>query len=159
MSGLALRNRFASVGSGARRVCAIGAIVVAAIVTDSLRFTLVAPSSARLGNPVTFTLRLTNGTARPVEAHFLGRTIAFDIVVAGEDQRVVWRRLAHAVVPGILQVRTLKPLETLKLSEVWRQEDNDGKPVGTGTYTVWGVLPSDEPEPRRTTPVKLRITR
>jgi hypothetical protein len=128
-------------------------------VDDSLRFTLIVPDAVRTGQPVSITLHLTNATTHPVEVHFLGRVIAFDIVVAGADQRVVWRRLAHAVVPGILQVRTLKPGETLKLSEVWRQEDNDGKPVVPGTYSVWGVLPSDDPEPRRTAPVKLRITR
>ena len=127
-------------------------------VPDSLRFTLVVPDTIRTGQPVRITLRLTNVTAHPVEAHFMGREIAFDIVVAGKDGRVVWRRLAHAVVPGILQVKILSPNERLEFSDVWRQEGDDGKPVAPGSYTLWGVLPSDDRESRRTDKSTLRIT-
>ena len=127
-------------------------------VPDSLRFTLVVPDTIRTGQPVRITLHLTNVTKHPVEAHFMGREIAFDIVVAGKDGRVVWHRLAHAVVPGILQVKILAPNERLEFSDVWRQEGDNGKPVLQGSYTVWGVLPSDDREPRRTETATLRIT-
>lgn len=174
MSLIALRIRSFPFGSGAHRVRALGATLGAVVfatppaltnctrdptVTDSLRFTLVAPATVRAGRPVTFTLRFTNVTQHPVEAHFLGREIAFDIVVALEDERIVWRRLARSVVPGILQVRTLQPGASLEWTATWQQEDNEGKAVSPGIYTVWGLLPSDDPEPRRTTSVKLRITR
>jgi len=125
--------------------------------TDSLRFTLVAPDSVHAGEPVTFVLRLTNVTDRPVEAHFLGRTIAFDIVIAREDGTVVWRRLAKAVVPGILQLKVLAPGETLELRDVWRQRTNAGAPAAPGYYVVWGALPSDAPEPPHTPRARLRI--
>ncbi len=124
---------------------------------DSLRLTLVAPDSVRAGDPVPIVLRLTNVTDRPVEAHFLGREIAFDIVVASEDGTILWRRLERAVVPGILQVRVLAPGQTLELKDAWRQRTSGGEPAPPGRYTVWGVLPSDAREPLRTPPTHLRI--
>jgi hypothetical protein len=127
-------------------------------VPDSLHFTIIVPDTVRTGQPVRITLHLTNVTTHPVEAHFLGREIAFDIVVAGRDDRVVWRRLAHGVVPGILQVKTLAPQDRLEFSDVWRQENDDGKPVAPRSYKLWGELPSDEREPRRTETATLRIT-
>lgn len=126
---------------------------------ESLHFTIVAPARALAAEPVHITLRLTNVTAHPVEAYLVGRVIAFDIVIAREDGTVVWRRLQGATVASILQVRTLQPGETMELSDVWPQRGNDGKPVAPGTYDVWGLLPSDAPEPRRTPTVKLRIIR
>jgi len=128
-------------------------------VADPLMLALVAPVEVRPGAPVPFTLRLTNVTDQPVDAHFLGREITYDIVVAREDGTVVWRRLAGAVVPGILQVRTLKPHETLELRDVWRQRANDGSAVPPWSYTVWATLPSDSPQPRLTEAATLRIAR
>jgi len=125
---------------------------------DALRFTLEAPDSARSGDPIPVVLRLTNPTERPVEAYFLGRTITFDIVVSRADGAVVWRRLEGAVVPGILQVRTLAPGETLEWRDVWRQQTNAGTPVGPGTYVILGLLPSDAPAPRRTPEVRVRVS-
>ena len=133
-------------------------VTVTSPLLDSLRFTLVAPDTVRIGEPVRIVLRLTNVTDRPVEAHFLGREIAFDIVIASEDGRIVWRRLEGAVVPGILQVKVLAPGQTLEFTAVWRQRTNAGEPVAPGTYRVRGLLPSDEPAPRRTPDVRLRIT-
>jgi hypothetical protein len=164
----ALRSRGSGTGFGvsAAMLATLLALLVMAptpgrvppTVPDSLRFTLIVPDTVRTGQPVRITLHLTNVTTHPVEAHFMGREIAFDIVVAGKDDRVVWRRLAHAVVPGILQVRILSPNEQLEFSDVWRQGGDDGKPAAPGSYTLWGVLPSDEREPRRTDKSTLRIT-
>ncbi|MGH7700169.1 MAG: BsuPI-related putative proteinase inhibitor [Gemmatimonadales bacterium] len=124
----------------------------------SLRFELLAPADAATGDPVAITLRLTNTSERPVELHLVGRTIAFDIVIACEGGAVVWGRLAGATVQGILQIRMLAPGETLELKDVWRQQDGSGKRVPAGTYILHGVLPTDEPQPLRTPPVELRIT-
>ena len=118
---------------------------------DSLRLTLVAPESVRVGQRVPLVLRLTNVTDRPIEAHFLGR------VVAQPDGAVVWRRLARAVVPGILQVKVLGPGETVELKDAWRQRTDTGAPAAPGEYVVWGVLPTDAPEPLRTPPAHLRV--
>lgn len=88
-------------------------------------------------------LRLRNRSRLPVEAHFLGRTIVFDIVVAREDGTIVWRRLEKGAGPSILQVRTLKPGETMEWRDTWL-------PKEPGHYRVQGILPSDAPEPLRT---------
>lgn len=126
---------------------------------DSLRFELIAPAEARAGERVPITLRLTNASHLPVEAHFVGRTITFDIVVARKGGPEVWRRLRGATVQGILQIRMLAPGETLEFKDVWDQRTDAGAPAGAGDYTVQGILPSDEPEPLRTSLVPLRITR
>ncbi len=116
----------------------------------TLEFTLSAPTRSRVGATVFVVLRLRNPSRRPVEAHFLGRTIAFDIVVARDDGAIVWRRLEHGVGPSILQVRILKPGETMQWRDTWL-------PREPGHYRVQGILPSDAPEPLRTpwTPVEV----
>lgn len=123
---------------------------MAAQVADSLRFDLIAPAEARRGEPVCITLRLTNVSQEPVEAHFLGREIAFDIVVTSEDGAVVWQRLAQQAVPSILQVRMLGPGAVMEWRDEWR-------PLERGRYRVQGILPSDAPAPRRTSWVEVTV--
>ncbi len=125
--------------------------------SDSLGFELVVPAEVRVGEPVPITLRLTNASDRPLELHLLGRTIAFDISVARESGPEVWRRLEGAVIPGILRVEVLAPGQTLELRDVWRQRTGAGEPVGPGTYTVQGILPTEAPEPLRTGVARVRI--
>lgn len=125
--------------------------------SDSLRFELVAPGEVHQGAPVPITLRLTNTTDHPMEVHFLGRTIAFDITVARENGPVVWRRLQGAAIQGILQIKVLAPGETLELTDVWRQRDIAEQSVGPGTYIVQGALPRETREPLRTAAARLRI--
>jgi len=96
-------------------------------------------------------LRLHNASHRPIEAHFLGRTIVFDIVAARDDGSITWRRLAKGAGPSILQIRTLAPGETLEWRDVWH-------PRAPGHYRLQGVLPSDEPEPRRTPWVDVTVS-
>lgn len=117
----------------------------------SLEFTISAPKSARVGPPVPIVLRLTNVSDRPVEAHFLGRTIAFDIVVTTADSTIVWRRLGEGAGQSILQIRTLKPGETMEWRDSWA-------PKAPGRYRLQGVLPSDDPEPRRTPWVEIDVS-
>src|SRR5207249_4101135 len=109
----------------------------------SLRFVVVAPRAVRLGKPVPVTLRLSNAGTRKADLYLLGRTITFDIIVAGPDGRVRWRRLEGASGQQILQVKTLAPGETLELRDVWTQRTNAGAAVSPGVYTVQGVLPTD----------------
>ena len=125
---------------------------------DSLHFVVVAPRSARLGEPVPVTLRLTNAGNQKVDLYLLGRSITFDIIVAGPDGRVVWRRLEGASSQQVLQVKTLAPGETLELKDAWTQRTNAGAAVAPGVYTVRGLLPTDA-TPLQTAPVRLRITR
>ena len=106
---------------------------------------------ARVNRRAPVRLRLRNVSSRPVEAHFLGRTIVFDIVVAQGDGTVVWRRLEHGVGPSILQIRTLKPGEMMQWRETWL-------PREPGRYRVQGILPSDAPEPLRTPWIPVEVS-
>ena len=115
-----------------------------------LDVSLAVPRSARVGERVPIRLRLTNTGDRPVDAHFLGRTVTFDIVVTSDDGSVVWRRLGEGTGQSILQIRTLAPGETLEWSDAW-------VPKSSGRYRIQGVLPSDDPEPRRTPWVALDV--
>jgi hypothetical protein len=108
-----------------------------------LAFTISAPQSARVGHPVPIVLRLTNMSDRPIEARFLGRTIAFDIVVQGDDEAIVWRRLGERAGQSILQIRALAAGETMEWRDSWI-------PKAVGRYRLQGILPSDDAEPRRT---------
>ena len=103
-----------------------------------LEFKASAPGAARIGQRVPITLRLHNRSDGPVVAHFLGRTVAFDIVVT------------DAAVPSILQIRTLAAGETLEWKDNW-------VPSAAGRYRIQGVLPSDQPEPRRTPTIDIQI--
>ncbi len=147
--------------SGAARCGA--ALLAARIVTaaperpDALRFTLVAPPSARRGEPIPITLRLLNAGSRPLDLYLAGRTITFDIIVARVHGQVVWRRLEGASGEQILQIKTLAPGEHFELQDVWKQRTNAGVPVAPGDYTLQGVLPTDA-APLRTALVRLRIT-
>lgn len=145
-------------GIGAAAMALAAAFSFGARMTDDpLQFTITAPREVRAGAPVTFTLRLTNTGTTPAQAYFLGREITFDVVVADSTGAVVWRRLEGAVIPGILQVRTLAPGETLEFRTEWRQRTDTGRRVAAGEYDVWGLLPSDAREPRKTPSVNLRI--
>jgi len=135
-------------GSGAA-LCG-AALLFPGTVTDSVRFTVVVPASARSGESVLVTLRLTNTSDRSVTLYLTGRTITFDIVVAGSDGQVVWRRLDHVTTQQIVHVKALAPGETLEFQDRWRAA------APPGTYTVTGVIPTDR-EPLRTAPAHLRI--
>jgi hypothetical protein len=119
---------------------------------DSVRFTVNAPHTARVGHAVPITLRVTNTSNRGVDLYLMGRTVTFDIIVARSDGQVVWRRLEHESSQQILQIKMLAPGETFELKDVWKQTADPGE------YTVQGVLPTDR-EPLKTPPVRLRITR
>lgn len=116
-----------------------------------LELTISTPRSGRVGQSVPVVLRLTNVSDRPAEAHFLGRTIVFDIVVTTSDGAIVWRRLGEGASQSILQVRTLAPADTLEWRDQWT-------PKAPGRYRLQGVLPSDDPEPRRTPWVEIEVS-
>ena len=135
---------------------------------SALRVELVAPAAVRAGEPVPVTIRITNPSDKPVDAYFVGREIAFDIVIrrAGSpsanpgapprgqprpaDTSVIWHRLAGRAVQTVLQVRTLAPGETLELGDTWRQQSDGGGRVPPGDYTVEGVVLGQDRESLRT---------
>ena len=118
---------------------------------------LVMPASVRAGKGVPITLRLTNADRRAADVYLQGRPAAFDIVVTRPDGTPVWRRLEGAVIPAVLQVRSLAPGAVLEFHDTWLQRTNLGAAVGPGDYLVTGVLPTDPPAELRTRPARLRI--
>lgn len=101
-----------------------------------LQFSLSVSSHARVGERVPVVLRLTNVSDHPVEAHFVGRTIAFDIIVESTSGAVVWRRLGEGAGQSILQLKTMAPGETIEWRDHW-------VPKAAGQYRIQGRLPSD----------------
>jgi hypothetical protein len=133
------------------------ALSLLGILLGSMTLHLVMPASVRVGEAVPITLRLTNADHRAAAVYLQGRPTAFDIVVTRRDGTPVWRRLEGAVVPAVLQVRSLTPGAVLEFHDTWPQRTNLGAAVGPGEYLVTGVLPTDPPAELRTRPVSLRI--
>jgi hypothetical protein len=122
---------------------------------DSMRVEIVVPPKVAVGVPVPIAIRIGNTAARPIELHLQGRTVVFDLTVSRGDA-LVWRRLEGEAVTAILQLRVLAPGEVLELKDTWQQTDGTGRPVGPGTYSVTGMVPTDA-APLRAGPVTLTI--
>jgi hypothetical protein len=122
---------------------------------DSMRVEIVVPTKVVAGEPVPVTLRISNIGDRPIELYLQGRPLAFDLIVR-RGTEVVWRRLEGATVSAILQIRTLAPGEAIELKDTWKPEDNAGRRVDPGDYTVSGSVLTDR-EPLRAGPAPLRI--
>ena len=127
------------------------------ILLGSMTLHIVMPACVRVGEGVPITLRLTNPDRRAADLYLQGRPAAFDIIVTRRDGTPAWRRLEGAVVPAVLQVRSLAPGAVLEFHDTWPQRTNLGAAVEPGEYLVTGVLPTDPPAELRTQPVSLRI--
>lgn len=123
---------------------------------DSLTLEIDVPPEVPAGEPVPITLRAKNLGAQPLDLYLRGREIAFDIIVTGAGG-VVWRRLEGRKAAAILQVRTLRPGESLELSDTWGQQTSRGIPAGPGDYMVEGSLPMEAGRTRKTPAVTFRI--
>ena len=121
-----------------------------------MRLELALPAEVPAGTPVPMVLRLHNdGPAADLVLQ--GRPVAFDLVVARPDGTVVWRRLAHAMIPAILALRRLGAGESVEWRDAWGQVDDQGDRVPPGEYLVTGRLPT-EPGTHLTSPtVRLRV--
>lgn len=129
----------------------------AAMTPDSLRIQLDVPEVAPIGKPVPIVIRLENVGARPLDLYLRGRTIAFDIFISRADGQPVWQRLKDAIIPAIIQLKTLRPKEVLELKAEWDQRSNRGEPVGPGAYEVRGAVLTDDPAAFETASASLRI--
>jgi hypothetical protein len=123
---------------------------------DSLALALVVPEEVRPLEPVPIRLRVVNRTERSLELYLRGRTIAFDLMIAGPDDVLVWNRLYGEIVPAILRLEVLAAGATLELEHTWDQRSNTGAVVAPGTYTVCAELLT-EGEPLRPQPASIRI--
>ncbi len=117
---------------------------VAASASDSLRLQLELPGAVAFGDPIPMALRVENLSDRSVDLYLTGRPVAFDLIVIDSRGEVVWRRLEDAVVPAILQIRSLAPGESLEFEDSWDQRSNTGDLVPPGDYTVRGELLAEE---------------
>jgi hypothetical protein len=133
------------------------ALSLLSLLLGSMTLDIVVPACVRVGEGVPITLRLTNADQRAADVYLQGRPAAFDIVITRRDGTPVWRRLEGAVVPAVLQVRSLAPGAVLEFHDTWPQRTNRGAAVGPGDYLVTGVLPTDPPAELRTRPARLRI--
>lgn len=100
------------------------------------------PSKVRLGDTVEITLRLRNDRPDPLDLQLSGRPVAFDIVITGPGGQEVWRRLHHVMVTSALMLLRLEPGQSREFTARWPQQDNQGRPVPPGRYTVQGALPT-----------------
>ena len=133
------------------------ALSLLGILLGPMTLHLVMPASVHMGEAVPITLRLTNPDRQAADIYLQGRPAAFDIIVTRPDGTPVWRRLEGAVIPAVLQVRSLTPGAVLEFHDSWPQRTNLGAAVEPGDYLVTGVLPTDPPAELRTGPVSLRI--
>ena len=119
--------------------------------------TLDVPAEVAHGRRVPIVLRVSNETSHAIEIGLGGRDISFDVVITDAAGCVVWRRLQGAAMQAILQLRILAPGETLELHAEWAGRGARGKQVPPGEYTVQALLPTDEPDPLRAPPRRLRL--
>jgi hypothetical protein len=115
------------------------------------------PGVVHAGDIVPITLRVTNTGGETATLYSQGRPTAFDITVTRAGGGLVWHRLNRAVISAVLQVRELRPGESLEFTDSWDQRDDGGRPVPAGEYQVTGVLPTDPPAELRSKPARLRI--
>lgn len=130
--------------------------VPGAVGDDTLRVSIDAPSAVAPGDPVPIVVRLANVSDRDLDLHLRGRTVAFDLIVAHTDGRVVWRRMEEQVVPAILRIEMLAPGDVLDLSDTWDQRSNAAVRVPPGDYVIRGEVWT-EGAPLRTDEKSLRI--
>jgi hypothetical protein len=124
--------------------------------SDSLLLSLLVPPEVGPLEAVPIRLRVVNRTERSLELYLRGRTIAFELMITGADDGLVWNRLHGEMVPAILRLEVLAAGATLELEHTWDQRSNTGAAVAPGTYTVCAELLT-EGEPLRPPPASIRI--
>jgi len=124
---------------------------------SGIRIDLLAPARAHPGEPVPFTLHLSNAGDRPAPVYLQGRPPAFDLVVQDEVGRMVWRRLAGSTRLMVLGVRELGPGESLDFADAWSQQDQSGRQVPPGPYRLAGIVPGEPGMELRSRDVGLEI--
>lgn len=114
-------------------------------------------SPVKAGETVPLTLKWKNVEDRPVSLT-LGGNPAYDFVVAGPDGAEVWRWSHGQASQDILESRTIEPGSEAVFEAEWPQQDNEGKPVPKGAYSVHGILNTEPPEKLETAPKPLVIS-
>jgi hypothetical protein len=107
------------------------------------------------GDPVKVTITVTNPGPSPVTLQFSSAQ-KYDIEVRRGGQ-VVWRWAADRMFTQALSSLTLGPREKKVFTETWKQQDNNGQPVGAGTYELVAILTTmGQPRPQ-SPPITVQI--
>ena len=104
--------------------------------------------------PFVFSVR--NPTEHAIDLILRGRTSTFDVIVARDDGKIVWRRLENEIIPAIIRVVTLAPADGIELSTVWDQRTPKDEYAEAGIYVARGLL-LVEGEPLETPAINFRI--
>ena len=111
-----------------------------------LRVLLDAPARVRAGDAVPLVLRVENTGRAMVDLYLRGREVTVDLVVTSAAGARVFHLLEGAIVPAVVQVRTLGPRERLEHALTWSARDARGRALEPGRYTLRAaLLRGDEP--------------
>ena len=114
--------------------------------SDNLRMLLDAPASVRAGSTVPLVLHVENTGSAPVDLYLRGREVSVDLVVTSAAGVRVFHLLEGAVVPAVVQIRTLRPRERLEHALTWSARDARGRALEPGRYALRvALLREDEP--------------
>lgn len=111
----------------------------------SLLLTLDFEPEVESGKPVLFSVKLSNVGEEAETIEVPGGPI-LDVYVRGMNGKTLWNHFHDRFVPLILTVETIEPGGAIERSIQWDQADNDGSPVGPGTYLVSAQLGLQEPQ-------------
>lgn len=114
-------------------------------------------SPVKASETVPLTLKWKNVEDRPVSLT-LGGNPAYDFVVNRPDGAEVWRWSHGQASQDILESRTVEPGREVVFEAEWPLQDNEGKPVPPGAYSVRGILNTEPPEKLETAPKPLVIS-
>ncbi len=117
---------------------------------DTVRIELRLPAQVEAGDSIPITVRVENISGRRLDLSLLGREIAFDIIIRTRSGEQVWRRLEHATLQSILQVKSLAAGEVFELHAAWHA-------ARPGDYLVSASLPTDGQPLTTSQPVSLRV--
>jgi hypothetical protein len=108
-----------------------------------------------VGDSVVLTLTVINAGPSPVTLQFSsGQKYDFEVRRGGQ---VVWRWSADRMFTQALTSMTLGPRERKVFTETWKQQDNNGQPVGAGTYEAVAVITTMGGPRPQSPPLTLRI--
>lgn len=106
-----------------------------------------------LGAPVKITYAIRNQGTEPITYNFSSAK-QFDFwVMRGETE--IYRFSKHQVYAQVLTTLTLQPNEVKRYEATWNQVDDQGNPVGPGTYCICAQL---TPSANQPPPVKTLIS-
>jgi len=94
------------------------------------------------GEEVSIQLRVENNSDE-LESLIFPTSQRYDIIIS-RDGKEVWRWAYEKVFAMVITVLKIKPGEALSFKERWEQKDNKGNPSVPGTYSVKGVLKSED---------------